>query len=195
MRAQERLEEPTALREGAAKWTDAWIRNQAEGKSWRWPVKDGLQINQVIFKILREQTSRHCSFCDGFPVAVLSVETIEHFYPKSSYPTKAFEWRNLFYCCTRCQAAKKEKFNIGILKPDEADYEFRRYFTCDYTTGTLGPNPTASLDDQQRAEITITHYKLTDGALPGERRRWLQISHNDTNGAELDDYAYRDFIS
>ena len=128
-------------------------------------------------------------------MAALSVETIEHFYPKSSYPDRAFEWRNLFYCCTRCQAAKKESFDIGILKPDEADYEFRRYFTCDYTTGKIGPNFTADPDDQQRAETTIAHYKLNDGILTGERRRWLQFRQQDRSGADTDDFAYRDFIS
>lgn len=195
MRPQERLEEPAALRDGANKWAETWVRNQAEGKSWRWPVKDGLPINQLILEPLRKQTASHCSFCDGFPVAALSVETIEHFYPKSSFPEKAFEWRNLFYCCTRCQAAKKERFDIGILKPDETDYDFRRYFTCDYTTGEIGPNPTAGPDDQQRAQTTIEHYKLNDGILPGERRRWLQFRQHDRSGAELDDFAYRDFLS
>ena len=175
MRSQERLEEPVALRDGANKWTERWIQNHAEGKPWRWPVKNDLAINQIILEVLRTQTSRHCSFCDGFPFAATSVETIEHFYPKCSFPEKAFEWANLFYCCTRCQAAKKERFNIGILKPDEADYDFRRYFSCDYTTGEMTPNSTASWDDQQRAETTIEHYKLNDGTLSGERRRWLQF--------------------
>jgi uncharacterized protein (TIGR02646 family) len=106
MRKQERLEEPAALKSGKTKWTETWITNHAAKKPWRWPVKDGKAINQIILGTLREQTLEHCSFCDGFPVASLSVETIEHFYPKSSFHQKAFEWENLFYCCTR-QRRKK----------------------------------------------------------------------------------------
>lgn len=195
MRKQIRLEEPAALRDGATQWAETWATNQAEGKPWRWPVKDKQPVNQLILPTLRQQTASHCSFCDGFPVAALSVETIEHFIPKSTFPRKAFEWGNLFYCCTRCQAAKKERFDPNILKPDESDYDFSRYFICDFTTGKIGPNPTASSGEQQRAQTTITHYKLNDGILPDERRRWLQIRSRSVSGSELDDFAYRDFLS
>lgn len=195
MRKQERLDEPAALQHEATTWTEGWVRQQAEGKAWRWPVRDKQPLNQILLPTLRKQTSSHCSFCDGFPVASLSIETIEHFFPKSSFPERAFDWRNLFYSCTRCQAAKKERFDPKILKPDESDYDFSRYFICDYTTGRIEPNPSATLEDQQRAETTIHHYKLNDAFLPDERRRWLQIWSRMDPNTELDDFAYRDFLA
>ena len=69
MRKQERLGEPAALRDGATQWTATWIGKQNEKKPWRWPVKDGYPINQLLLEPLRKQTASHCSFCDGFPVA------------------------------------------------------------------------------------------------------------------------------
>lgn len=42
---------------------------------------------------------------------------------------------------------------------------------------------------------TIDHYNLNEGILPQERRRWLQFRENDPTGTELNDNAYRDFIS
>ena len=194
MRKQDRLEVPVALRDGASKWAETWTLNHKVGKTWRWPVKDGMPINQTILEPLRTQTASHCSFCDGFPVGSLSVETIEHFYPKSSFPEKAFEWSNLFYCCTRCQAAKKERFDPRILKPDDADYDFSRYFICDYTTGEIRPNSISSLEDQQRAFTTIVHYGLNDGVLPQERRRCLEIRRGNQSRMEPDDFPYRDFF-
>ncbi|GAA5122465.1 hypothetical protein JIN84_10050 [Luteolibacter yonseiensis] len=194
MRKQVRQEEPPVLKNGAVTWAASWSASRSEGKPWRWPVKDGIPVNQWILEPLRIQTASHCSFCDGFPVAAVSIETIEHFHPKSTFPEKAFEWGNLFYCCTRCQGAKKERFDPGILKPDEGEYDFARYFIFDYTTGEISPNPISTTEEQQRAFITIEHYKLNDGILPQERRRWLQIRRKIPEG-ELDDFAYRDFLS
>lgn len=195
MRKQERLGEPVALRDGTAQWTAIWIGKQNEKKPWRWPVKDGYPINQLLLEPLRTQTASHCSFCDGFPVATLSVETIEHFYPKSSFPEKAFEWQNLFYCCTRCQAAKKENFDPQLLKPDESDYDFSRYFICAYTTGKIDPNPRSSLNNQKRAEVTIILYDLNGASRPESRRMTLRSWRNESEDAQLDDFAYRDFLS
>ncbi len=194
MRKQDRLEEPAALRDGAAQWTAVWIGKQNEKKPWRWPVKDGQSINLLLLEPLRKQTANHCSFCDGFPVESLSVETIEHFHPKSSIPEKAFEWRNLFYCCTRCQAAKKENFDPLLLKPDEPDYVFNRYFICDYTTGRINPNPRSNEADQKRAETTITLYDLNGASRPESRRMTLRHWRNESEGAMLDEFAFRDFI-
>jgi uncharacterized protein (TIGR02646 family) len=195
MRKQERLEEPADLKNGKAKWTEAWIANHAAKKAWRWPKKGGQEVNKIILLTLREQTLQHCSFCDGFPVPSISVETIEHFYPKSSFHDKAFEWGNLFYCCTRCQAAKKEAFDPMLLKPDEADYEFARYFICDFTTGKICPNPTASPSDQKRAITTIDLYQLNGPSRPEHRKRTLRLWQNDTDAVEVDDFPYRDFLA
>jgi uncharacterized protein (TIGR02646 family) len=193
VRKQDRLEEPAVLRDGAVKWAEAWVKNHSKGKSWRWPIKDGTPVNQPILAVLKEQSARHCSFCDGFPVDSLSVETIEHFYPKSVYPGRAFEWKNLFYCCTRCQAAKKERFDDALLKPDEAGYEFGRYFVCDYTTGRIEPNPASSSDEQQRALATIDLYQLNSASLPDERKRAV-VFRSKMPDESIDDFAYRFFL-
>lgn len=196
MRKQDRLAEPEILLNGKRDWNAAWVTNANEGKAWRWPVKDGIPLNQHILPLLTSQSSSHCSFCDGYPLEARSPETIEHFKPKAKnhFPELAFEWDNLFYCCTRCQKYKGENFDPLLLKPDEQNYQFTKYFICDYTSGNIRPNPHAGLLDQRRAEITIQIYGLNSGSLPGERLRWIGFWQNDNTGASLDEFSFRDFI-
>ena len=42
---------------------------------------------------------------------------IEHFWPKSRYPNRAFQWTNLLLCCTECGRFKGDIFPILNEKP------------------------------------------------------------------------------
>lgn len=194
MKSQSRLDEPSLLREGVATWTASWINRQQQGKPWRWPVKEGQPINRILVPILKTQTAHHCSFCDSFPIDSVSIETIEHFKPKSRFPEEAFHWSNLFYCCTRCQDSKREDYSELLLKPDAADYNFSRYFFCDFTTGILQPNPQAPADDQLRALITLQLYGLNSNGRPEDRKRWIARNAIQTD-EHPDDRPYRFLFS
>ena len=80
-------------------------------------------------------TQRHCAFCDG-PLGIESRETVEHFRPKSKFPELAFAWENLFPCCDVCQSHKGERFDLHLLKPDDDDYHFERYFVVNFFLDT-----------------------------------------------------------
>lgn len=142
--------------------------------------------------MLKAQTQDHCSFCDNFPVSPPSLDTIEHFRPKSLYPREAYEWGNLYFCCTHCQL-KTIPFQETALRPDRIDYEFDRYFRWDYTLGTIEVNEQATPEDQERASYTIQLYRLNEGH-PSLRKRELRRR---SLGADdlLDDFAYRDYIA
>lgn len=46
-----------------------------------------------------------CVYCESL-VNLTSPCTIDHYFPKSLYPSKTFEWENLFACCSLCNMAK-----------------------------------------------------------------------------------------
>ncbi len=199
MRKQDRGQKPQVLEEKGDDWTQRWVRRSPEGGKFAWPQFDGKKLNTILVPLLREQTVGHCSFCDAYPVDATSLETIEHFRPKGKdhFPKLAFTWENLFYCCQRCQGEKLEQFDESLLKPDSDDFEFAKYFFCDFTTGEIKPNPGASEADRERARITSEIYGLNSHNLPTYRLQWIKIYQNlKSSGGPvvLDDYPYRDFL-
>ncbi|MBB2320061.1 TIGR02646 family protein [Escherichia sp. 93.1518] len=58
-----------------------------------------------IRNALKESSFHKCAFCEGIPAETGFAE-VEHFYPKSIYTNKAFEWTNLLYSCKACNNKK-----------------------------------------------------------------------------------------
>ncbi len=194
MRKLVRVEEPFFLSNKWEQWGLDWEQRRATdgaGANFHWHQVDNGPVNHKLLPYLKEQTQEHCSFCDGFPVNSVSVETIEHFRPKIAFPRLAYNWENLFYCCSHCQM-KGGTFDDKLLKPDSNDFTFDKYFRWDFTTGKIEINESASEADKNRARVTIEVYRLNEFH-PSWRRREMRKR---TQGKEdpLDDFAYRDFI-
>jgi uncharacterized protein (TIGR02646 family) len=191
MRKFRRDAAPGYLAEHWEAWGDKWANDRASGTAFYWHVVDGERLNRKLLPILKALTQGHCAFCDQFPVSPPSVDTIEHFRPKSKFPNEAFRWENLYFCCSYCQA-KGDEFDELVLQPDDINYEFERYFMWDFTLGTLEANQSASPTDQERAKATIRVYRLNEGH-PSLRRRAL--SHRARcRDFPLDDFPYRLFV-
>ena len=193
MRKFARAECPQALKDKGAEWTATLVER---GRWTSWPQYKTRGLNQeLLANGLRSQTQDHCSYCDITPVCPPSRETIDHFRPKSGAKGRldlAFEWTNLFYCCDNCQQQKREDFEEALLKPDEPDYEFLKYFQWEFATGRLLPSEVATQVDQHRAERTIELLKLND-----KHPYWRVIKRNELAGHRpdsLDDCSYRDFL-
>ena len=174
---------PDWLTKHGEKWGQDYHKKKSANPShtFRWRSYQKRAINHHLTPILRAMTKDHCSFCDLLPVVPY---TIEHFRPKSSFPLFAYHWENLFICCGFCQQAKLEFFAEALLKPDELEYEYNRYFLCDPVTGVLEPNPKANENDQERAIVTIDLYKLNDYGRPTHRKREIKkyaLKERETN--------------
>jgi len=87
-------------------------------------------------------------------------KSIEHHKPKSRFPDEAYSWGNLFYCCSLCQSRKREIWHARLLKPDEADYAFSRYFQWNFRKNRIEPSDSASPADRKAAQLTICLYNL-----------------------------------
>ena len=148
-----------------ARWTAKFIgrRTKNAGAAFYWPAIPVAQrarrlerLNNRLLPLLKAQSDGCCSFCSKRPV---EVESIEHHAPKSRRSDLAYEWCNLFYCCGKCQARKKEHFHASLLKPDE-NFVFEQYFMWEFKTGKLKPNPLAPPEKQRAAKVTICLYGL-----------------------------------
>ncbi len=197
MRKFTRAAEPAVLQANCTKWNAQWVERcqAAPSPAFAWYVADGKSAREHILPALRAQTQRHCSFCDAFPVEGVSIETIEHFKPKSRFPEHAYTWTNLYYCCDACQNAKREQWDELLIQADADGYSFARYFEFDFTTGEIRPNPLAAKEDREQAIITIRVYGLDSE--PRRRNRLLQarqfVKIKDA-GANLDEWPYRDYL-
>src|SRR5580658_691930 len=105
MRKFQRVNQPEFLAENWEAWGLEWEerRNANNAALFNWRQIDNVPVNHRLLPLLKGQTQNHCSFCDAFPVAPPSIETIEHFRPKTRYLRVAYQWENLYFCCTHCQ--------------------------------------------------------------------------------------------
>lgn len=195
----ERLSTPDFLTRNYKKWGKRFKnrRDADDSAVFSWTQHQGQRINLLLLPILMKMTSllgeqgnAHCSFCDGFPVEPVSANSIEHFKPKSQFPRLAYAWKNLFYCCSKCQESKMENFDKKLLKPDNFGYSFEYYFQFDTKTGEIIPNPDRSEVDFGRAEKTIELYGLNEHGRPKARQRTIRM-YLDSNNPILDEFPYR----
>ena len=188
----QRPDPPQWLSDKYERWGQRYEQTLAKtpGTRFRWPQHEKQKINHLLLPLLRKMTDDHCSFCDIFQMVAEINETIEHFKPAAKYPRDVCRWENLFLCCNKCQGAKQELFNPKLLKPDEAEYGFARYFIYQFASGELQPNPAASQIDQQRAHVTITLYGLNAGERPRARKRVFE-SYCQSANPDLTLYSYR----
>lgn len=208
MRKQTRQPEPEALtskkQSGTASWIkrrSAWRTSQIAGQPtaapvFTWPQWNNVSIYQHLLPVLRCQTDAHCSFCDAFPVQGVSTETIEHFYPKTveEHEHRVLQWENLFYACNACQNAKLNKFHPAILKPDEVEYSFDRYFCFDFELGEIRPLAVIGTPDFERAKETIEHYGLNWFGRPRHRAEALRDYIRGGKGETMQ-RPYREFLT
>lgn len=163
-------------------------------KTFRWEIKQYGDLRTKLFlPALKTMTNNHCSFCDVGKMGPNVQDTIDHFRPKSIYHRIAYQWANLFLACRNCQG-KGDNFDEKLLKPDDADYSFDKYFQIDWTDGRLEPKETADLETQARAKITIEFYKLNKNGKPKARldvMEFYQEVYNDKK--KLAEYENKTF--
>lgn len=103
-----------------------------------------------IPKILMEETQSKCAYCET--KITLQNYSLEMFYPRSKFKEKAYEWINLFICCSNCNSYKANKFpmdNEGkplLIHPFIDDPE--EHLVVAFEDGSLKPLT-------ERGEITI----------------------------------------
>ncbi|MBC8045051.1 MAG: TIGR02646 family protein [Rhizobacter sp.] len=187
---------PDFLKENYKQWGKDYEQMRLANPSTRfnWRSYAGVPVDKQLKSSLNAITKNHCSYCDGFPLGTTSLETIDHFRPKSKYPCLAYVWHNLFLCCTVCQQAKRDTFDKKLLKPDVQAYQFHTYFTVNYSNGEIAANPAASSTDQDRANFTINVFGLNKPGRPESRFREYCLFQLAGKSVHIDDFSYRFFM-
>ncbi|HVV86158.1 MAG TPA: retron system putative HNH endonuclease [Kofleriaceae bacterium] len=151
---------------------------------------------------LREMTDERCAYCDGHPIDAMGEQQIDHFQPKTDprFVHLVCDWRNLFIACMQCNKAKGARWQPSLLRPDDGEFTFERYFQYRFDTGELQPNEVASQEDQERARTTIEILGLNRAGACKVRKWTIQrLRHpppdddaGDLPYRYLTPYAYRD---
>jgi uncharacterized protein (TIGR02646 family) len=185
---------PDFLNEHWEEWGKVWELQKKDGKTFQWRTYQGETVSEHIRRALNEFSKQHCAFCDAYRLGASSLATIEHFRPKSKFPLLVYQWENLFLCCNACQTAKLDGFNERLLKPDEPDYSFLRYFVVNYKTGEIQANPTASLIEQERADETISMFDLNESDRLQDRLLTHRMYEKTKDELDIDVFPYRFFL-
>ncbi len=197
MRGFVRSEVPEVLVMKAEQWTQQWIdlREKNPGAKFPWYQYGNKSAREWLLPLLRALTASHCSFCDAFPLEGQSNEPIEHFRPKHQFPECSFDWKNLYYCCEKCQSSKGERWAEELIAPDMPNYRWIDWFEFDYTTGHLRPNAFADSTAQNRARVTIQMYGLASNERARRRilelKKWREASEH---VRRIDEFAERDYL-
>jgi uncharacterized protein (TIGR02646 family) len=153
---------------GAAS-TRVWAKEWAMGRRKDWASPSA---KKALRRVLGRMTRGKCTYCESV-LEVTSYLEVDHYHPKSRYPSKAYTWSNLFPACRVCNGAKGDSDHKGsLLKPDVEDPE--PFFWVNPDSGELEPHP--SLDDagRHRADETIRICKLQRGGLRSLRLETLE---------------------
>lgn len=103
-----------------------------------------------------------CAYCSSWTFRTdqeqrLQDGTVDHFIPKSVVPAQAYEWNN-FRLCRRRLNERKGSFQ-DVLDPFTLALG---WFTIDFPTFRLVPNPALSPLDSARVVTTIDRFQLNE---------------------------------
>ena len=102
---------------------------------------------------------RKCVYCEA-PINAPRAAHVEHFKPKSLFPSLAYEWTNYFLGCSGCNGAKSNKWprRGGYLRPDRGDPSRHFVFAEDGTMKAARPGGAGDrmLDDFDLKRIWLS---------------------------------------
>jgi uncharacterized protein (TIGR02646 family) len=175
--------------------TYARQRRDNPAHRFRWPRRDGQSLYAVARAALADMTAHRCSYCDGYPLNATGHDEIDHFRPKSheAFYALVCAWENLFLICSRCNRAKRDRWEPALLRPD-LDYAFDRYFFFRFDSGALEPAPGITEGDLHRALRTIALFDLNRTDACTARLTAVKAIQRRVSDDELANVAYRFLI-
>ena len=125
------------------------------------------RTKKYVKKALRAMSHTNCSYCQN-PHAAGGYGDVEHYRPKSLFPTRAYSWNNYFFSCTLCNNTKSDKWpEVGdYVRPDVGDPESRFIFQEDGTAE-------AALGDEEAA-LMIEDFGLNREPLVEGRKNVIE---------------------
>jgi len=122
---------------------------------------------------LAAMSHQKCAYCET-PINAERAAAVEHFRPKSLFPTLVYDSDNYFLGCFGCNGAKLDKWPFGgacYLRPDEGDPASLLAFQENGRVEAIAPARTA--------QATIDDFKLNEEWLCTHRARAIQVVMED----------------
>lgn len=108
---------------------------------------------EIIDKLKKMSgVGNYCMYCSNS-----ASSDVEHFYPKSLFPEKTFDWENMLWTCTPCNRKKGECFPVDQQQPliiDPVSENVWEFLYIDQKFGMLIPHSDTETHNN-RAEKTI----------------------------------------
>lgn len=124
---KERASSAATLAPGSSKITSRW-------DSFRQGDGEDKEHGPNVCKAIRKYCCYKCVYCESF-----DPQTIDHFWPKTKYPAKMFNWDNLLAACRDCNSDKRTEFRLdkdqNALLIDPTCDEPLAHFRWDAKTG------------------------------------------------------------
>ena len=147
-------------------------KKQAAARMWKQARQTKSVAEGVLGALFAMAGERHrCMYCEDSRGT-----DIDHFWPKSRYPRRAFEWPNMLLGCSGCQRAKGDRFplddeNVPLLIDPTAEDPWEHLYyvaetgviTARYDAATGQPSP--------KAIATVDLLPLNDEAIASGRKR------------------------
>lgn len=123
----ERASNAATLVPGSSKITSRW-------DSFRKGDGEDKLHGPNVCKAIQKYCFYKCVYCESF-----DPQTIDHFWPKTQYPAKMFNWDNLIAACRDCNCDKRAEFKLdqdqNALLIDPTCDEPLAYFRWDTKSG------------------------------------------------------------
>lgn len=110
---QEEVNKKTASTNEKGEVITAFV-NQVKAASKKWDSKSSSDIGKSTFEEVKQKMEelfgmqRVCHYCEHNEPS-----DIEHIYPKSLYPRRAFLWKNYLFACKKCNTdCKSDRFAV-----------------------------------------------------------------------------------
>ena len=147
-------------------------KKQAVARKWK-QARQTRTVGQGVFGVLRNMAGKRerCMYCEDSRGT-----DIDHFWPKSVYPQRTFDWPNMLLSCSGCQRAKGNKFPLDkagepeLIDPTADDPWGHLYYVSE--TGVVTARYDAQTGRESRKGLATTALlPLNDEAIACGRRR------------------------
>jgi uncharacterized protein (TIGR02646 family) len=164
----ERLACPDILERKASEWSARFVQRYENGELKRPSSKQ--YAHQEILACLAAMSHRKCFYCET--LLDENEFTVDHYIEVARDPERAFDWANLYLCCSGCQHGCKETTisRAECLDPCDPDVDPAEHL-C-FEDECIMPR-----NNSQKGRQTIGKYRLDRGDLELRRARQLKRFH------------------
>lgn len=108
-----RLSKPGSLERNGSRWKKELLDaiKRCETSDEKVPEKHYNRYQQDdILKQLTDMYATLCCYCES-QIGIVDFGHIEHRKPRRKYPESTFDWNNLHLACSKCNNAKRDKYD------------------------------------------------------------------------------------